>query len=556
MFDRWASVAIVAVSLLIQFPAVFWGLPGGKFMVGGLVILDGGIPYRDFWSMYAPGSFYLVAALFGLFGQQVIVQGIAAIMIKAMTAGVFFRLLRRLRTPRMIAVLLAAMFIGMFLNVSPEVDTYGPTLLLLLLAIGRMLRYFESAEVRFPAQAGLLLGLAALFKHDVAAYAAAGFVMTIFLARFSAGDRRAAPQVSRFRTAAGLLAASLVPILPVALFLAWTAGPEAWDNLFVFPATTFARVFGEPYPSLLPTFHRHFERWLQDPSNLTHGRTAFTGFYAWVTCHFAEFVFVSGLFAVVFRRSSMALQRLNVAILCLALLPFFWMAAHVQQNTHLYSMGVLSMLLGGSAWHGLGDVKMAGRRIRPALATLSMVWGMALLIPTGMDLFRVALDFAGSRQLDLPTARWVRVSDGDFEVYQSITTLLTEQVPASEPIWVGLARHDAAVVTNMRFYYLAQRSGSIRYYELHPGVIDRHDVQAEIQQAIEDGGVRYAVIWRFGWSDTLLDSIKARRMEQVEGLGSKQLDVFLATAFEPIVEHGEYVVLRRRDGQGNSDESH
>lgn len=343
-----------------------------------------------------------------------------------------------------------------------------------------------------------------------------------------------------------------MPILPVALFLAWTAGPEAWDNLFVFPATTFAKVFGEQYPALRPAFG--LERWVQDPSNLSHLRSSFGAFYSWATCHFPELVFVGGLWAVLFTRTSIAPQRLNAAILCLSLLPFFWMAAHVQQNTHPSTMAVLSMLLGGVAWHGLGGVKIAGRRLRPALATLAMAWGMALLIPTGMGLFSVALNFRESRPLDLPAAHRVRVSKDDFEVYQSITTLLTEHVPAGEPIWVGLARHDTPVITNMRFYYLAQRPGCCRYYELHPGVTDRHDVQAEIQQAIDDRGVRYAVIWRFGWSNNLLDSIKARRMEQVDGLGSEQLDAFLAATFEPVAEHGEYVVLRRRDARGDSDE--
>src|SRR5689334_6046278 len=46
----------------------------GVVLVAAQRILDGDIPYRDFWHMYAPGQAYTVAALFKLFSTALWVE--------------------------------------------------------------------------------------------------------------------------------------------------------------------------------------------------------------------------------------------------------------------------------------------------------------------------------------------------------------------------------------------------------------------------------------------------------------------------------------------------
>ena len=72
---RWA-ILVVAASTLCLAPGILWGLPTGKAIEGALRIVDGQVPYRDFWSMYAPGQFYLIAGLFSIFGREVLVQAV------------------------------------------------------------------------------------------------------------------------------------------------------------------------------------------------------------------------------------------------------------------------------------------------------------------------------------------------------------------------------------------------------------------------------------------------------------------------------------------------
>ncbi len=56
--DRWSALVIAAVGFLVFLPGAFWGLPFGKTICGALRVLEGQVPYRDFWSMYAPRRLY------------------------------------------------------------------------------------------------------------------------------------------------------------------------------------------------------------------------------------------------------------------------------------------------------------------------------------------------------------------------------------------------------------------------------------------------------------------------------------------------------------------
>ena len=74
---EWAlGVLIFIVSLLYLF--LFRRHSGmdpdeGIVLQGADRVLRGEVPYRDFFSFYTPGSFYLVAALFKLFGNSFLV---------------------------------------------------------------------------------------------------------------------------------------------------------------------------------------------------------------------------------------------------------------------------------------------------------------------------------------------------------------------------------------------------------------------------------------------------------------------------------------------------
>jgi hypothetical protein len=225
-------------------------------------------------------------------------------------------------------------------------------------------------------------------------------------------------------------------------------------------------------------------------------------------------------------------------------MPFFWSAAHVQRNTHLYSMALMSVLLASVFWR---TTTITSTRARVVLRIGVALYVAALLAAPLQSALLVVYDWQGSRTTDIPGTRWVRVPARQYEVYEPIAKFIREHTREDERIYVGVERHDAIVISDMRFHYLAGRLSCCRYSELHPGITDRLEVQQEIAEGIEAAGVRAAVIWKFGWPQETLDEIKARRVAAVDGVGEPWLNGYIEANFEPLAQHGEYVLMWRRD---------
>jgi hypothetical protein len=334
-----------------------------------------------------------------------------------------------------------------------------------------------------------------------------------------------------------LLAPVATVIALVAGWLAWIAGRDALVDLVLFPLGDFRVVRGEPYPGIAPDLSALME-FMRDTRQLAVARDASDALASWFLAHAPELAFVVAAVFVARRRSALAPQRRVLATILLAMLPLYWWAAHTQQNTHFTSMAITSFLLGALMWgEGAPRWLLAASAI-VYTAGLAIVPLSQLYIPFGVWSKPVALG--------LPPTAGVCVSPRERDVYRRIGAFVRANVAPGEPIHCGVTRNDAVVINNFRFHFLLDRPPATRYHELHPGVTDRGDVQREMIADLEQQHVRCAVLWRFGWSDEMLDEIVQRRVRAIPECGAKLLDQYFEREFEPVFEVGEYVVLWRR----------
>jgi 4-amino-4-deoxy-L-arabinose transferase-like glycosyltransferase len=73
---EWAIVVVafvLATAYLLLFRRIGLVPDEGTILQGAQRVLDGQVPYRDFFSLYTPGSFYFLALLFKIFGDSIIV---------------------------------------------------------------------------------------------------------------------------------------------------------------------------------------------------------------------------------------------------------------------------------------------------------------------------------------------------------------------------------------------------------------------------------------------------------------------------------------------------
>jgi predicted kinase len=522
--DRRAAWLLAACVFLVLAPGAFFGLPG-KSVAGAFRILDGEVPYRDWWTMYAPGHFYVVAALLAVAGKQVIVPALAACAVRAGSAAVLFAILRKAGGPRALAFVTAAVLGASLFELAPELSSYPLAFLLIAWSLLELVRYVEDGRRRSLVRAGAALGVAAVFKHDVAAYSAVAFAVGLVLSRRA----KARELVLLFAPAAAIVVVAIA-------WLAVSAGRDAWNDLIAFPLGDFRIVRSEPYPPLVPT-NPALRAWLVEPTDLRAARDVADGLETWLLGNLPQLAFVLGIAFVASRRRALAPAKLATCCAMLAWMSLAWWAAHTQQNTHMTTMAVAAAVLGTIAW-------TESARWKPVIAALGLAYAAGLAIGPAMQLHPPLFLWSGRPERGLPRARWIR---RERDLYRAVADFVEERVPRGEPIYMGVARHDAIVINNPRFAWLVGRPAATRYHELHPGVTDRDDVQREMIEDLERENVRCAVIWRFGWPEEMLDRLVAKRKAAIPECGATRLDRWLAERFEPVLERGEYVVLWRAE---------
>ncbi len=148
----------------------------GRIANGALEVLKGRLPLRDFYS-YPPGRYYLLALLFGLFGPSLIVERLMWVPFLALIPALTYRCARRLMPasfallPTLMVLLVPGAWYKTFFTL------FG------LLNLWFIYRYFEESTRGRLLACGLMVGLSAAFRHDVAGFAALTFLVSLLLRR-------------------------------------------------------------------------------------------------------------------------------------------------------------------------------------------------------------------------------------------------------------------------------------------------------------------------------------------------------------------------------------
>ena len=178
------------------------------------LILDGALPYRDFASLYTPGSLYLVSLAFALFGESLLVERAVGMLYWCAMAAVLYYIGRPVsRLAGWVSA--CAVVIGLVFFPPGAYAMIGALALALgaLLAADRSYRaHSRAAQGRLAVSAGVLAGAAIWFRHDVGL-----FICVALACMFITGPR--------FRLASFLLG-GCVTGAPLLAYL-FAAGVEA-----------------------------------------------------------------------------------------------------------------------------------------------------------------------------------------------------------------------------------------------------------------------------------------------------------------------------------------
>ncbi|MCK4547205.1 MAG: glycosyltransferase family 39 protein [Candidatus Eisenbacteria sp.] len=502
----------------------------GLSLYGAMRVLDGEVPYRDFWSMYAPGELYLLALLFTLLGPSVIAARLLSLAIIFGLVLTLYVLLRRSLSGvvSLIGLGLAVVWLG----ASFRFFTYPvfPALLLILLSTNFLLRYQSSKRVTFLLLSGFFAGFAAFFRHDLAAYALVAETITLLGFELLSADRLEREHRSRLKhtlVAAGLYVAGAgIFIVPVGLYFVIHVPVQTLiADLIVFPARIFPGTRGLPYPP---------PRW----ENLL--------FYVPFVVHAMSTAFIIRLGRAEHGRLDSARKWTLILFTALGIL-FFGQARVRSDIPHLFpfllsavpgTCFLLGELVGGFRWR---DTRWWRSPFRLALLAVLFLVAASVVVPIKQRglLARSYLEGANPLELSIERGRGI-IMTGASKTYEDMILFLQEAVPEGGRIYGGTLRHDLVSFGDAMLYFLSDRNCCTGYYEIHPGLTTTRSVQEQIVRDIEFFQVEYVV---------LFNHFEKEPNESSKSSGVFILDRFIRENFEPVRQfHLKYTVWKRTAG--------
>jgi hypothetical protein len=520
--------------IMIKSPFNFYD--EGFAVTGAGRVLHGEVPYRDFWAIYPPGQFYAIAAAFKLFGENLLTSRtydtLGRFLAVIAIYGIALKTSRNLWLAR-----LAAVVCGFFLAAS-WFYAYAvyPALCLALWGILCWLNALESGRRRWQIGAGVILGAGALFRWDIATYAAIGItaasLLQILLQRGSLRNWLRDP---------------LRPLLPIAWILvpmALTAGlgylavglQSGWgvlfEQVFYFPAFLLRKQRWLAYPPLLSPGAPNLDDWVRFYLPLlTLGLAALLYAYRLIKDPQARQAAAGG---PGFSTPIVGTPILGAVGLILFGAFAFNQALSRYDLIHVTPASIVTFLVAlalvGQA-RGLSKL----RWVFPAAILLTVVLTWVYLLPALKTINQNARAFQPwGCYSQIEKAACVFLDPSQEQTLREIQSVTRP----GDFIYSGVRTHDQLLVNDAGFYFLSGLRSATRYHELHPGVANTLPVQQEMIASLEKNQPQWIVDYRVGnWHEPNASAISS---------GVHALDDYLASHYRSVQEFGLYRVYERR----------
>jgi hypothetical protein len=268
MQSSWIAIALAALAFAVcclrsfvlpHTPFLFWGDQLG-FAAKGARVLQGELPYRDFFDFVTPGTTFVYAALFRIFGVSMSIPNLLMAFLAA--AATLWTTWCAQQLMRGIFVIVPPLLtIGLVLSSSMDATHHWFSTLAAMAAIAALFQGISSLRI---ATAGAFCGVAATFTQTKGA--AVLLALIIYLIWTSQQERASCKLV--LKNCLLLTTAALALFLAINGPLILAAGATRWaDDLIIYPLRYFGSVPATNWRGAWPEFleHRGILKWLTFP---------------------------------------------------------------------------------------------------------------------------------------------------------------------------------------------------------------------------------------------------------------------------------------------------
>lgn len=570
---------VLVLSLFYLFTSIRIGYniyDEGIVVYGANRVLDGDIPYRDFWTMYAPGQFYMVALLYKLFGIGLFVVRVYSAVINFLIAVLAYLIVRKFTEHKiaLLAFIFTAFWMGgwgMFYGSPTPVGTFWS-----LFSILFIVDFLCKRRERSLIIAGLITGITAIFRHDIGGYTFISSTLVLIPYIYLNSQKNLAKTLKIWSK---YLVGTIITFLPIAIyFLANVPIRDLIYDLIIFPSKIFPRVRDLPYPRFSFEFNTFlfyipiivylitiFELFL-NIKNLKKFREkewstvllVILGILffnqAWVRSdvpHLLPTIIPAMLLLsslIVSPLNKMFKRGENLARFFFIFLSFVLILAlynnalkEMSFSVYMIPIVILSLL-----------VLIISMILQFSSFKRRIIYQIITCILCGLILFSFYTDsientpitrllsfrISGLVPLDTERTKGIYVFPGqDYFVLATIKFIQMNTKP-DEKIFIGDSRHDRIFVNDVMLYFLSERHSATKYHELHPGLANTREVQQEIIEELKKNSVKCVVLWN-GAENVMEPN------ESAISTGVTDLDDFIQKNYIPVMTFGPYQIREK-----------
>jgi hypothetical protein len=544
-----ATLAGLALIFGASYLILFLGMPRlpnvydeGLALTGAMRVAAGQIPHRDFYANYGPGQFYILAGLFKIFGESLLVERLFDLFIKAALVTWIYALTSSYCRRSVAACTSIVSVLWLFGLPILSGTAIFPLLLLNLISSTLILPVFLSVvSARRMLTAGVLVGAATLFRYDVglgvAGVHACVVIVTIYRNSTSAKWRAIVSALWPY-----LLGVALIIVFPALYYLSVAPFHDFAFDMIIYPSRYYHRGRNLPFPgiglrglenlevylpvaaiviSLYVALGRRLAARSKDAVTLRsvseeqkwHGFLLIFALLALVT-YLKAYVRISVyhlvlcivpsllLIAVLFEHRLTFPRPLRISVLCLVVLSVVaatWSALHQARFLQVHHSSVPEALV-SSARGTVPEAETAWCKLRNPLT--------------------IGFCFLPERD---------RVQTIEF---------IDSHTTPDQKLYVGLTRHDRIFANENLIYFASQRLPATKWSHFDPGLQNTYEIQKEMAHELAANAPPYIVL------DSEFDSTREPN-ESSRSTGVTLLDEYIRNKYRLVQTFGIMSVWQR-----------
>lgn len=502
----------------------------GIILVGAEKILNGDLPYKNAWTMYGPGQFYLVAWIFKIFCNQAILLKAIGLISKSIISTYSYAAIER-NANQLAATIGAGIILITLISVDQNAFPIFPALALFLISLSLFHECIEKGKEHQFITIGLLTGLATCFRHDIGLYIVSSFYFAIINEEIISQS----PLKISIKKALFFTIGNTIILLPVSIyFLTNVSLADLYENLIHIPSTIYPENRSLPFPSILELTTRNISIiTLSDFS-------VYLPFFASIPAIILIYAFKQKQPKIHSSRP-INTNRSYLTILTISSLLLSLKGIVRTSILHMAPAIVISIIIICITTSHLVKQKHC-KTLFIALIPAHLLLSILIIYGIKDIAYEIKRNLTENNIVHLcnfpvlPRLRCLSLE----EDYINSATFIKQNTAPGDLIYVGSARHDKLFVNSVALYYAAERLPATKWFELHPGVQTQERIQLEMIQEFTRNMPIYII------TDSRWDSI-AEPNKSKNSSGINSLDKYIEKNYTHDITFGTVRILSKRN---------